>query len=381
MSRHGENIRKRKDGRWEGRYSKGKINGKPVQGSVFASTYKEAKEKLLLARFQAVTQQESPSYKGTSFEETFGVIAEEWFAEGRVSLKPSTISRYRSILDTYLIPEFGTVKIEGISRADVNTFYTRLLSESGCHKKPLSPKTVLCILSVFRIVLKYARLEKGLNVVNTEDISIKQEQKVLRVFSMDEYRIISNKLISSHSMDCLGILLSLYTGLRIGEVCALRWGDISFDEQVIHITKTMQRIQLPKGYKPRTKIVITSPKSKCSVRDIPIPGEVVRLLITMRKPDDCYLLTGKRNEYMEPRTMENHFNKLMMDCNIKGATMHTCRHSFATRCVELDFDVKTLSEILGHASVSITMNRYVHPSMALKHKHMDKLSRFLEGQE
>ena len=190
--------------------------GQRSKDKSFEKHYKEAKEKLLLARFQAVTQQESPSYKGTSFEETFGVIAEEWFAEGRVSLKPSTISRYRSILDTYLIPEFGTVKIEGISRADVNTFYTRLLSESGCHKKPLSPKTVLCILSVFRIVLKYARLEKGLNVVNTEDISIKQEQKVLRVFSMDEYRIISNKLISSHSMDCLGILLSLYTGVSAG---------------------------------------------------------------------------------------------------------------------------------------------------------------------
>ena len=142
----------------------------------------------------------------------------------------------------------------------------------------------------------------------------------------------------------------------------------------LELSKTMQRIQQPKGSIPRTKVIIDTPKSLCSSREIPITEELLPLLTQFRQPDACFLLTGDADSFMEPRCLENHFNAMIRNCSIEGVTMHTCRHSFATRCVELGFDVKTLSEILGHASVSITMNRYMHPSMDLKRENMSKLS-------
>ena len=140
----------------------------------------------------------------------------------------------------------------------------------------------------------------------------------------------------------------------------------------------MQRIQLPKGSVQKTKVIIDVPKSECSVRDIPIPNEVFKEISKMRMSAECFFLTGLVEVFMEPRTFENHFDLLMEACEISNATMHTCRHSFATRCVKLGFDIKSLSEILGHASVAITMNRYVHPSMELKKENMNKLSELLK---
>lgn len=141
----------------------------------------------------------------------------------------------------------------------------------------------------------------------------------------------------------------------------------------------MQRIQEPDEKGHKTQIVIDRPKSDCSIRDIPIPEELLNLLVNMKQADDCFFLTGKKNFFIEPRQMENCFDRLIKKCGIENATMHVCRHSFATRCVELGFDIKTLSEILGHASVSITMNRYVHPSMELKTQNMNKLCGMLLG--
>lgn len=378
MARRGENIRKRKDGRWEGRYPKKNAYGKTVQGSVFGKSYLEAKEKLIDAKAaQAKKLTARDERHSQAVASLFSVMAEEWFEASKPTLKPSSVARYRNILDNDLLPEFGGKKAVDISRDEVLAFSGKLLISGGKRGNGLSPKTVSGILSVMKNVMCYARNMRCIPVISFEGISIKQPKKQLRVFSKEEQKTLSDYLLNEITLIKLGILLCLYTGLRIGEICALTWGDISFSEKCLHVGKTMQRIQLPKESIHKTKVIIDTPKSDCAVRNIPIPEELLRIIMKMRMPEGCFFLTGLEKVFIEPRTLENHFDSMMKECGIRDATVHTCRHSFATRCVELGFDIKSLSEILGHANVAITMNRYVHPSMDFKQKNMNKLSSLL----
>ncbi len=379
MAKRGENIRRRKDGRWEGRYKKDMIDGKAVQGSVYGKTYQEVKEKLLYAKInQAGGSKKREERQDEALNASFATVAEEWFEAIRPTLKPSSISKYRNVLDIHLLPEFGAKKLTDITRNEVTAFSSRLLASGGRKGCGLAPKSVSDILSVMKNAMGYAHHVKCVRVIDFEGITIRQPKKQFRVFSRAEQRAFSKYLIDNLTPITMGILVCLYTGLRVGEICALTWGDISFSEQKLHVARTMQRIQLPKESEQRTRVIITEPKSDYSVRDIPIPDEVFRLLADRRKPDGCFFLTGLERTFIEPRTLENHFHTAAAACGISGATMHTCRHTFATRCIELGFDIKTLSEILGHANVAITMNRYVHPSMEMKQQSMNRLSNLLE---
>lgn len=171
----------------------------------------------------------------------------------------------------------------------------------------------------------------------------------------------------------LGILLCLFTGIRLGELCAMLWDDIYLTEKQIYVSKTMQRLRVKETHGNRTEVKILEPKSSSSIRIIPLPESIIGTLEKFSVPG-TYVLTGDKNHYIEPRTMQNHFKKILISCGIKDANFHATRHTFATRCIELGFDTKSLSEILGHASVAITMNRYVHPTMALKAENMNRFS-------
>ena len=161
--------------------------------------------------------------------------------------------------------------------------------------------------------------------------------------------------------------------LTKAELCAMRWDDISLSERSMRVCKTMQRIRTDAPGSRRTEIKIQEPKSACSVRTIPIPEMMIELLGRFHTPG-TFFLTGDDSRYIEPRTMQNRFKRILVSCGISDANFHATRHTFATRCIEMGFDVKSLSEILGHADVAITMNRYVHPSMALKSENMDRFS-------
>jgi len=157
------------------------------------------------------------------------------------------------------------------------------------------------------------------------------------------------------------------------DASALQWEDISFSENIIHVHQTMQRIQCNED-NTKTKIIITTPKSPCSIRCIPIPSELVSIIQMHKQCSHGFVLTNSVQQYIEPRTMQNRFKYALEQASIDTANYHALRHTFATRCIELGFDVKSLSEILGHATVNITMNRYVHPSMELKKENMQRLS-------
>lgn len=371
MSRRGENIYKRKDGRWEGRYIKSHELGKARYGYVYSKTYREVKEKL--AAVAEAMQQSLPQEMDASAM-TFKASAIEWLDSQKSQLKQSSVVKYTNLLSAYLYPRFGEVHVTSITREDVGSFISELLKCGGVKKKGLSPKTVSSILSVLKSVMLFAEQTWNCKVTNVEGITAKQSQKPMRVLSRIEQKQLSEYLVKNLSSSNLGIMVCLYTGIRVGEVCALKWKDISFDEQNIYIHKTMQRIQRQDDGTEKTEIIITEPKSACSIRKIPLPDELFKLLEENRKSDDTFLLTGHQKNYIEPRTMQNRFKTVVKNCNIEEANFHALRHTFATRCVELGFDIKSLSEILGHASVNITLNRYVHPSMELKQRNMNKLS-------
>lgn len=197
----------------------------------------------------------------------------------------------------------------------------------------------------------------------------------MRVLTPKEQDALAAVLV--HNMDRykFGVLLSLYTGIRIGELCALQWGDFDTNLSTMMVRKTMQRVKNTDNQSnSKTKIIITEPKSPCSVREIPLPPFMVEVAKPFQTNPDAFVLSGTVSQYVEPRTMQNRFQTYVKQSGIASANFHALRHSFATRCVELSFDIKTLSTILGHASVNITLNRYVHSSMELKKANMSKFS-------
>ena len=232
-------------------------------------------------------------------------------------------------------------------------------------------------MSAVRSIFRYAQGLGYETLFDIASIEIKKESKEMRILTRKEQDRLCRYLCANLNNKNIGLLLCIFVGLRLGEICALCWEDISFSERTIHIHRTMQRIQTGGNSEKKTTIMITSPKSRDSIRTIPLPDELAEILMTCPCRKSGYVLTGKENTYVEPRTMERYFEGVLKKVGLEKVNFHALRHTFATRCVEMNFDVKSLSEILGHSSVTITMNRYVHPSMELKYQNMQRLSELL----
>lgn len=377
MPRRGENIYKRKDGRWEGRYIKCRINGKVQYGYVYAKSYKEAKERLYQAKnFNKDSTSEYAKSEKKQSSITFYDISTQWLNMKASTIKPSSYTRYSNLLKTYLYPQYRDTLIEDILPESVDLYINRLLTSGKTNKTGLSPKTVQCIISLLKSILKYAYRMNHISSVSTSYIGIKQEQRPMHILSITDQNALTIYINEHPTPTNLGILLCLYTGMRIGEICALKWSDILWDEQCVRIEKTLQRLQNNTKSIPKTSIVITAPKSSCSIRKVPLPDGLYNMLHQYKQKDDTFILTGTIS-YIEPRTMQNRYKSILKQCNINDTNFHSLRHTFATRCIELGFDVKSLSEILGHANVNITLNRYVHPSMEQKQRNMNLLTDLL----
>ena len=373
MPRKGENIYKRKDGRWEARYIKHRTpDGKAIYGYVYATSYKEVKRKRQILLVEAGSSAIHPydNQKPVTFE----CMAHDWYQSIAPQVKESTKNKYGNLLNSYIIPRLGSLTIDSLTYEVIEEQANHLLATGGRTQCGLSPKTVSDILSVIRCILKYAARNGNTILCDARAIQVKRCPKEMRVLSRGEQARLCEYLYSDLNASNIGILLSLFTGIRIGELCALRWEDISLQEQTMRIHQTMQRVQDKSGSTQKTRIVITAPKSSCSIRTIPLPEQLIGILEGYRTTDSGFFLTNSPDKYIEPRTMQNKFKAALKHSTVDSANFHSLRHTFATRCVELGFDVKSLSEILGHASVSITMNRYVHPSLELKKKNMQRLS-------
>ncbi|GHU50651.1 transposase [Clostridia bacterium] len=299
-----------------------------------------------------------------------------WLETVETRVKESSHARYRHIVNKYIVPQLGGGTVSGLTEQRVTQFISALLSNGSRHSVcGLSPKTVSDIFIVLKAILKYGVKANGIPALDLSDIMIVKPENTIRIFTREEFSKLNRFLQNDTDNVKLGVLICLYTGVRIGELCAMKWENINVDEGFIQITNTLQRIQAEESSGARTKIIITSPKSSSSLRDIPIPASLLPLLKECPENTDyAYFLTGREDSYMEPRTVQNRFKSYLETLGIEDANFHALRHTFATKCVELGFELKCLSEILGHSNVNITLNKYIHPSFDLKRKNMDKLS-------
>ena len=369
MSRRGENIYKRKDNRWEGRYIRGyDMTGKPQLGYVYAKSYREVREKLASAKVLGVPDT-VPDKK------YFDNYCREWLLLCRNRVKESTYVKYHTIVNKHLTPALGNCLPQNLNTIIIEEFSNNLLNVKG-----LSPKTVRDILTVIKSVLKYIQRQEDV----FPDIEIaypKEQKKEIRVLTPEEQTRFTEFLLLDMDDVKFGILLALLTGLRIGEICALCWGDINIEERALNIGQTMQRLQITEqggrakeGSAAKTKILFGEAKSENSKRLIPLTDYAAALCRRMYVSNpNAYVLTGDERRYMEPRTLQYRLARYAKDCGLADVHFHSLRHTFATRCIEVGFEIKSLSEVLGHSSVKVTLDRYVHSSMRLKRENMEKL--------
>lgn len=274
------------------------------------------------------------------------------------------------MLEKYIIPCFGGLKLYEIDKDSPDT-----LIKKNMH---LSQKSLRDITTLFKTIIKFANKYFNFNIQLNEYRFKKSDGKKITVFSVQEQEKIERYLLNETDLSKMGILLCLYTGLRIGEICALQWGDIDFESETVKISKTIQRIKNTDNEKTdKTKIIIDKPKTDDSMRIIPLPDFIIKLLKENRKSyeKNSYFLTGNFN-YVEPRTYQYRFKKYLENAGVNNLNFHALRHTFATRAVEQEVDIKTLSEILGHSSVNITLEKYVHSSIEQKRRQINKLKSF-----
>lgn len=371
MSKRGENIYKRKDNRWEGRYRKSvDDNGRIKLGYVYGKTYREVKEKLQIMKTESFDAPEE------NITVTFEKVSIEWMHKEKLIIKESTLSKYAKILENHLLPEFSKVEIQKINSFAVNQFVAKKLKNGRLDGKGgLSGKTVQDLVMVLKSILKMAEDEYSCKVQIKNAVLPDRKRRKISVLTVDEQKILSRYVLEDiHDLKRLGLLMCMVTGMRLGEICALRWSDLDLNGGILKIRHTLQRIQnISSKSSEKTSVIIDTPKTNSSIREIPLTSSMASILSAVRPRDeDSYFLTGRDDKYMEPRTYQYYFRRTIEQLNITPLNFHGLRHTFATRCVENGFDTKSLSEILGHSNVNITLNRYVHTSMDAKKRQMER---------
>ncbi len=357
------NIYLRGDGWRRCRRRTGAENGKTVYICICGDPYDEALQKL--DEIAAEQEKDTALHDKNSFQS----LAKEWLELQKPQLKPASFSSYANIINRYLNPTFGDRSISDISRTEFTSLVRGLLEHGGEAQQGLSPSTVNTILTVAKNIFLYASREKGLSVADIQGIPVKKAKYDTPTLSKEDQKTLVQWIYDNLTPCNLGILLSLYTGMRIGEICALKWKDVSKEDQSIAVYQSMQRVQ--RLDENKTEVIVQAPKSASAFRRVPVPEEMAKVLTANRKEDDAYLLTGDQQHFMEPRSLQRHFKRALQACGLEDINFHALRHTFATRGIEVGFDPKTLSSVLGHATVSMTLNRYVHPSMEQKQKNMN----------
>jgi len=389
MARHGENIRKRTDGRWEGRYRVyDDEKGKQAYHSVYGRTYDEVKEKLFLKKDsfqnysrtdiqytekqdhsgQSVSEQnaleQNVSEQNTSLRQSLVLtnIAQEWLEEVKEKRKHSTYVKYKLIYDTHIKKIFQTITLSGVSDA----FSKDAISES------LSDSVQKSIYSVVNQILKYIFQKYSIQAPPVKRPAFETQKRPVKVLAKSEQKKLISVLYTETDIYKMAVLLCLFTGLRLGELCALKWTDIDYENQVLAVGRTVQRLYA-EGCITKTALTEAAPKSVFSCREIPLTADNIKLLATFSNGKE-YAFGGAKP--LDPRTMQYHFKRILKEAGLSDKNFHILRHTFATNCIEGGIDVKSLSEMLGHSDVRITLNRYVHPSMDAKREHINTLAKF-----
>lgn len=302
---------------------------------------------------------------------TINQITEEWKEEKKKYVKKSTYAAYQLLIQNHIKSYFGD--LYEVNEEKVQQFVFDKL-DAG-----LSEKTIRDIIIVLKMILKFGIKNGYLEYVQIDaKFPSKQEKKDLDVLSKADQKKFMEHLRNNFTFKNLGIFICLSTGMRIGEICGLRWCDVDTAEGVIKVRHTLQRIYIIEGETRHTELLLDTPKTANSVRDIPMSSELLKMLKSLNKVvNENYYVISNDIKPIEPRTYRNYYKKLCKQLDIPELKFHGLRHSFATRCIESKADYKTVSVLLGHSNISTTLNLYVHPNKEQKKKTIDKMLRLL----
>jgi integrase len=349
----------KKDGSFELRYHYGyNENGRPNYKSIYGKSRKEVLDKYNKVINDLIKDNDLLIYS----KDYLGYFIYMWLNVSKIVNKKSTYSNYSYTIKARIVPWFADKKKKEITLEFINLFTTSLLSEG------LARKSVKDILIILQQILKYGGI----------DIKIpmpKVPKNEIQIFTKTDQMKLEKELLKKSDTTSFGIYLCLYTGLRIGELCALRWKDIDLDNKKLIVKKTLIRIKnLDLKENKKTIVVLDEPKSLSSIRKIPIPNFLVSMMIKLSEniTEETFLISGSER-FVEPKTYFNRYKKIIKNLDLEFYNFHALRHTFATRCIENGCDPKTLSELLGHSSVNITLERYVHPNYENKVVVMNQL--------
>ena len=370
MARKGENIRKRKDGRWEGRITVTCDNGEKKVYSLYDNSYQKVKEKIYDTRKKLSVSTAIFNSKKNGLLKSAGsqdmnwdLLAREWLENIKRTKKYSTFIKYQNIYQNYIKEFFVTCSLD-------KTIEPPIIEEIFEKTTNRSDSTAKSIRSVLKSVFTYAKEQYKLTAPDLKKRDYRNNNNnSIQVLTRAEQTSLCRYLMENMDCKMLGILICITTGIRLGEICSLKWSDIDFRNGILRINTTVQRISV-EGADRRTSLVETMPKTSCSQREIPLP-EIVLDLLTKYNCTGTYIIN--KDMPMEPRTYQNIWKKCQKEAGISYKNFHCLRHTFATNCIEQGIDVKSLSEILGHSDVKTTLNRYVHPSIATKRSHINSV--------
>lgn len=310
-------------------------------------------------------------------KEKFKFYAVYWLKKKEFEVKKSTYCNYSNLLKNQIIPAIGEIKFNELNGEILQFFIYKAQGENK-----LSEKTTKDCLGIIKQIITDGQ-EEGIIpnfAFSKRKLKYKKQEligNIKKVYTEEEYRKIIREILKNINNKKLGILLGLYTGMRIGELCALQFKDIDFKNKVINVTKTLQRTYDPTRDINPSEIQITSTKTSSSTRTIPITEEIVKILEKMNTGNENYILTGK-NKYTEPRTFRRSYQTFMKSIGIEPLKFHSLRHTFASMNIENGADIKTISEILGHSDIDTTLKVYTHTSEKAKKKAIDKFERLLQ---
>lgn len=296
----------------------------------------------------------------------------DWLSYKKDYIKESTYANYSNIISNHIAPDLGKYYLKDLNNKIIQEFLLkkykigRLDNLGG-----LSSKTIRDIVAIIKSSLKFAMKEGLISSFNLDFIypKISSKDKIYTISKQDQDKLI-DYILKNQSSKNFGILLTLYSGIRIGELCALQWKDIDFKNNILNINKTLQRVYIKDKQINKSKLIITNPKTHNAEREIPLNKDFAKELKKFKTDNEDYILSGSR-KWIEPRTYRRFFARTLEKAKIDKINFHGLRHTFATNCIKLGVDYKTVSELLGHATVNITLNLYVHPQMSQKKKCID----------
>ena len=371
-------MRKRPDGRWEGRYTAGRdpVTGKPIYKNVLAKTQKECKEKLARAIEKNVKVDVVRSGKYTVAE-----WVRLWFETySKPSIREQTAYYYNNYIEKHIVPGIGSIKLDKLTTLQIQQFYNKLKTSGRVQRyehielkdKGLSNRFIRGVHGVLNSALEQAVKERLITTNPAEGCKLpkieKKEMKVLLPEQIGAYLQEANKrgLLPAY-------YLELTSGLRRGELLALLWTDLDVENMTISVTKQVNRIN--------GQLKVSQPKTSNSIRTIPIPKQAVDLLILEHEkhPDSPYMFPSPKTGTMyDPDSFRHTHEKILAAAGIEHIRFHDLRHTFATLSLQNGVDVKTLSNTLGHYSAGFTLDTYTHATQRMKREAADTIGSVID---